>query len=217
MKGLIRNNFYKVEGSLKSTLLISAACALVLLLVGKTAESSNYLLGFTIAGILGGYGSLTVTAIQQDAASKWDKFELTLPVRRKDVVTARYISSLLYILIGFFISILSILPFYIVTGSIDLERVGFGLTFGLGFALAISTFMIPLVMLFGTDKVESMMLVSVIAGLLLLYGYNMIVTLLFKDASLITFVFRIGYIALSLLLFFLSYLISCGIYKKKEL
>lgn len=217
MKGLIRNNFYTVEGSLKATLLLSFAAAIVLAIVGKVTGDGGNLFSFIIAGNLGGFGSLAMTVMQKDAVSKWDKFELTMPVSRKDVVTARYISCMLYVLIGVIVSIISVLVFYLVTGSVDLERVGYGYAFGIGFALAIPTFMIPLVMIFGTDKTEPLMLVSVVAGLLLFFGSSKIMTPFLKDVTNANLIFRLSYMAFSVMLFLVSYLLSCWIYKKKEL
>ncbi len=217
MKGLIRNNFYTVEGSLKATLLLSFVAAIVLAIVGKVTADSGNLFSFIIAGNLGGFGALAMTVMQKDAASKWNKFELTMPVSRKDVVTARYISCMLYVLIGVIVSMISIFVFYLVTGSANLERAGYGYAFGIGFALAIPTFMIPLVMILGTDKTEPLALVSVIAGLLLFFGSSAIMTPFLKDAANANYIFRLSYVAFSIVLFVASYLLSRWIYKKKEL
>lgn len=217
MKGMIRNNFYTVEGSLKATLLLSLAATIVLAIVGKITPDSGSLFGLIIGGNLGGFGALAATAMQKDAASKWNKFELTMPVSRKDVVTARYLSSMLYVLIGIIVSIISVLVLYLMTGSLNLERVGFGFVFGLSFALAIPTFMIPLVMIFGTDKTETLMMVSVIMGLVLFFGSSAIVNPFLKDIANANLIFRLSYVASSIVLFVVSYLLSCWIYKKKEL
>lgn len=217
MKGLIRNNFYTVEGSLKATLLLSLAAGIVLAIVGKVAGDSGSLTSLIIAANLGGYGSLVVTVMQKDAASKWNKFELTMPVNRNDVVTARYISCLLYVLIGIAAAILSILLFYLATGSLNLERASYGFAFGFGFAMSMPTFMIPLSIIFGTDKTEPFMLVAVVMGLALFFGSNAVMAPFLKDAAHADLLFRLSYVVFSLLLFVVSYLISCWAYLKKEL
>lgn len=217
MKGLIRNNFYTVEGSLKLMVLLSLAAAIVLAIVGRIQGDSGNIASVIIAANLGGYGALSMTMIQQDAASKWNKFELTIPVSRKNVVTARYISCMLYVLIGVLMAIVSIVVFYLVTGTLNLERAGYGCAFGVGFALALPTFMTPLAMIFGTDKTESLMIVSVIASLVLFFGSSVIMTPFLKDFANADFVFRTSYMAFSVVLFVISYLISCQIYKKKDL
>lgn len=217
MKGLIRNNFYTVESSLKATLLLSFAASLVLTIASMTTGNNSNLLSLIIAANLGGYGSLATTLIQKDAASKWNKFELTMPVSRKDVVTARYISSLLYVLIGAFVSIVSTFVFHLVTGSLNWDRAGYGFAFGIGFALSLPTFMIPLVISFGTDKTEPFMLVSIIAGLVLFFGSSVVTGSFLNASEHADFIFRLSYVAFSIVLFVVSYLFSCWLYKKKEL
>ena len=90
--------------------------------------------------------------------------------RKQKNPTAWYLSSAFYVLIGLVVAIISVLLFYVVSGIVHFERIGYGFAFGIGFALSIPTFMIPLVMIFGTDKTEPLMFVSVIAGLLLFFG-----------------------------------------------
>lgn len=217
MKGLIRNNFYTVESSLKATLLISFAVSIVLAIVAKVTGDSGSLFSFIIAGNLGGFGSLAATALQKDAASKWDKFELTMPISRKDVVTAQYISNIFYVLIGVLASIVGVFVFYLATGSVNWERANYGFAFGIGFALSMPTFMHPLLMIFGTDKTEPFLLAAIIMGFVLFFGSSAVITPFLKDAAHADFIFRAGYVVFSIALFAISYLLSCRIYKKKEL
>ncbi len=217
MKGLIRNNFYTVEGSLKATLLLSFVAAIVLAIVVRFNSDNGPLLTGIIGGNLGGFGALAMTVMQKDATSKWNKFELTMPVRRRDVITARYISSLLYVLIGAAMALLSVMAFYLATGVLNPERMIYGFVFGFGFALSISTFMFPLLLLFGADKTETMMLISVMASLGLFFGASAIATPILIDFENANLVFRVSYVAFCIVLFGVSYLLSCWIYKKKEL
>ena len=217
MKGLIRNNFYTVEGSLKSTLLISLIAAVVLAIVAMYNSDSGFLLSGIIGGNLAGFGALAMTAIQKDAASKWNKFELTMPVRRRDVITARYISCLLYVLIGIVMALVSALPFHLATGALNLERLSYGFVFGWGFALSMPTFVIPLVLILGTDKTEPIIVVSIIAGLVLFFGYSAVCSPFFSNLEHSDFLFRLSYVIFCTVLFVLSYLISCRLYRKKEL
>lgn len=217
MKGLIRNNFYTVEGSLKATLLLSLTAAIVLAIVGKVVGDSGNLFSLVISGNLGGFGALAASSMQKDAATKWNKFELTMPVSRKDVVTARYVSCMLYVLIGIGMALINVFVFYLATGHINLERMSYGFVFGVGFALSMPTFMMPLSMIFGTDKTDSFMIVSIIAGLALFFGYTAALSPFFRNIENSDFMFRLSYVVFIIVLFVVSYLLSCRIYKKKEL
>lgn len=217
MKGLIRNNFYNVEGSLKATILIGIIAMIATAVLGMYFPYSTVLLSALTGGILGGFGALAGTAMQKDGASKWNKFELTMPVSRGDVIKARYISFLLYILIGIFMAALSVLLFYAVTGSVSIERLSYGLAFGISFAMAIPTFMTPLILIFGTDKNEVLLMVSVIIGISLFFCSSVILSPFLRNFSNPDLVFRSGYMIFSSVLFAASYLLSVLLYKRKEL
>lgn len=217
MKGLIRNNFYNVEGSLKVTMLIGFIAMVAVAVVGIYVPNSNALIASIISGMLGAFGALAGTVIQKDGTSKWNKFELTMPISRNDVIKARYISFVLYILIGIFMAILSVLLFYAVTGTVNLERVGYGFIFGIAFAMSIPTFLTPLVLIFGTDKNETLLMVSVAISLGLFFGSSAILTPFFSHFSNPNLVFRLGYLIFAVLLFAVSYLFSIFLYKRKEL
>lgn len=217
MKGLIRNNFYTVEGSLKTTVLIGFIAMISFTIISIFFPNNRNLAPSLIGGILGLFGALACTAIQKDGASKWSKFELTMPISRNDVIKARYISFVLYILIGAFMALLSVLLLYVVTGAVNLERAGYGFAFGSSFAMSIPTFMTPLVLIFGSDKNETLLMVSIVINLVLFFGSSAVLTPFLSDFSNADLVFRSGHFIFSILLYLLSYLFSLCLYKKKEL
>lgn len=217
MRGLIKNNFYTVEGSLKATILVCFIAVIASSIAGIYFPNNAALSVCVISGILGAFGALSGTAIQKDGASKWNKFELTMPINRNDVIKARYISFVLYILIGAFMAILSVLLFYAVTGTVNLERVGYGFAFGIAFAMSIPTFMTPLVLVFGSDKGEILLMVSITISLGLFFVSSAVLTPFLRDFSNDNLVFRLGFFVFSVLLFAVSYFLSVFLYKKKEL
>lgn len=217
MKGLIRNNFYNVEGSLKVTILLGFIAIAAIAVAGLHFPNNDALIAGIIGGMLGAFGALAGTAIQKDGASKWNKFELTMPISRADVIKARYISFVLYILLGIFMAILSAMIFYVVTGAVNTERMGYGFIFGVSFAMSIPTFMTPLILIFGTDKNEVLLMVSIILGLGLFLVSSVVITTFLRDFSNANLVFRLGYLIFSIVLFAVSYFLSVFIYKRKEL
>lgn len=217
MKGLIRNNFYNVESSLKLTILIGFIGMIAIPIIGIYFPNNDTLISGFIGGMIGAFGALAGTAIQKDGTSKWNKFELTMPISRTDVIKARYISFVLYILVGIFMAILSVLLFYAVTGSVNLERMGYGFVFGISFAMSLPAFMTPLILIFGKDKNETILMVSAVMGLGLFLGSSAVLTPFLSDFSHSNLVFRLGYYIFSIVLFVISYLFSLFLYKRKEL
>ncbi len=216
MRGLIRNNFYMVSGSITAGIIASFAAMILGALTNETVVYS------IMGGQIGGFGALAATAIQKDAASKWSRFELTMPVKRSDVIKARYISFLLFILIGFILAVMTVVvhgvTINVVSGEmVDFERIGYVFTFGVAFALSIPTFMVPLVLIFGADKNEILLFVSAGIGLALFIGSSAIIALSLPIEYNTNLIFRGGYLLLSIVMLSISYRVSLMIYKKKEI
>ncbi|MDO5795007.1 MAG: hypothetical protein Q4Q00_12585, partial [Turicibacter sp.] len=73
MKGLIRNNFYSVESTLKWTI---AFCIVVniLVVIGMIRfENIDDFLPILMFGQIGAFVGLTATALKKDHTSKWSK------------------------------------------------------------------------------------------------------------------------------------------------
>ncbi len=215
MKGLVRNNFYMVSGSLLLSIVVSFVAMILGALTNETVVYS------IIGGQLGGFGALAATAIQKDATSKWSRFELTLPIRRSEVIKARYLSSILFIAIGFALATLTAVvhgaTLNIVRGEmVDFERIGYVFTFGMAFAFSVPTFMIPLVLLFGADKSETLLFVSAGIGLGLFLGSSMLVGYILPQEYNINLIFRVAYLTVSIIMLTISYIVSRQIYKRKE-
>lgn len=217
MKGLLRNNLYAAEGSLKTMVLISFITMIAIAIGCFFYPIGNIVVTPCVSGLFGGFGALTGTAIQKDVNCKWNKFELTMPVSRKDVVSARYLSFLIYILLGLFMAILCIFLFYVASGSINLERVSYSFAFGMTFALLIPTFLYPLVLIFGTDKNEMLLFVSIFLALGLYFVGSVLVSPFLKRFEYPNLIFRISFIIVSIGLFVLSYIFSLLYYRRKEL
>ena len=217
MKGLLRNNFYATESSIKATVLTSFIGIIAITIGGLLYPLNNTIMTIVVSGILGGFGALAGTAVQKDVNCKWSKFELTMPVSRKDVVSARYFSFFIYIMLGVFMAILSVFLFYLVSDSIKLERVGYSFTFGIAFAFSIPTFLYPLVLIFGSDKNETLLLIAIFLGVGLFFGSSVLTSPFLQSFEHSNLIFRISYMIASIGLFVLSYIFSLFYYSKKEL
>ncbi|MFI3202672.1 MAG: ABC-2 transporter permease [Eubacteriales bacterium] len=220
MKGLIRNNFYSIGSSLPILIASELALLIVGIIILTVKGNQNEFLTIAISGgiigsQLGGCGALCGTAIQKDALSQWSKFELTLPVSRATVIKSRYISFLLYCVIGLMMSLITVASIYLLELPVITERIGYSLVFGIVFALAIPTFMTPLILIFGADKNEILLFISIVLGLGLFWGSATLANVLFAGVS--NLYFRSAYLIFSGILYVLSYLLSRYLYKRKEL
>ncbi len=148
--------------------------------------------------------------------AKWSKYEITLPVSRGDLVLAKYISVVILLVLGIFMGavtvLLSCISGHMMTLPIMLRGFEIGLTVSF-FSIAV---MYPLVLKFGTEKNELILILSTFGaiGMQLLTaaclakwtdGMNMRHPLV---EAVSTFI--------AIIVFFASYFVSVRIHKGKE-
>jgi hypothetical protein len=155
------------------------------------------------------------TSLKMDAASKWNKFEITLPVTRRNIITAKYISFLFLILIGVATTLITV-AFQGLWGELNSNMIISGYGYGLQLSFSTIAIVYPLILKLGAEKSETLMFAA--AGLS--FGLRMLVwyllylsdkTIYFKS-SIVDYVS----LALALVTFVLSYFLSVRIHKKKE-
>lgn len=217
MKALIRNNFYSVGSALKWTI---AFCIIVnfAIIIGAVRFTNNDIfLPILIIGQIGAFTGLTGTALQKDNASNWSKYERTLPVKIRDIVMARYISFLTFSIIGISLATLTVVLLSVISAQpMNLERIGYGYSFGITFALLVPALLYPLVLKFGADKSEIILIISVAISLFLFNGGSVILTPYLINLNNANIIYRISCIVISAVMFISSYFISLSIYKRKE-
>ena len=217
MKGLLRNNYYGVIDGAKILLSLFAVMGIALLISG----SSELFIIFALApATLLAFNA--VSSLRKDASTKWIKYELTTPVRRKDIIKSRYISHALWTLIG------SFLPFIFVAFAILIHGNKFFypemrdpvacFSAGLSSALFIGVFFYPSVYCLGTEKNELLLILSLIGAIATTMG---IAILLYagSDANLTDVEFFIAIVislAIATAAYILSYFITTFIYPQKE-
>lgn len=95
MKGLIRNNFYSMESNLIISFIMATALVFMPLFI-KNIMIYPVIIAVQIFLFVVNTG----TALHADNVAKWDKFELTLPIKRCMIIGAKYITFMLLILLG---------------------------------------------------------------------------------------------------------------------
>ena len=217
MKGLIRHNIYSLAEKMKLTIIINIIITIAFAVVGIF---NNFVYSWAAVVVLlqiAVYSVQAVSTLQTDANSQWNRFEITMPVRRKDVVGARYIGFILCGFVGIITALLTIGVLYFAQTNINYERVFFSFTFGVVLLLIVPALMHPLLLIFGIDKSETMLMISIAAATVLYVGSSMVFNLILPDLSSSNLVFRGLIILISGILFAISYIISRQLYQKREL
>lgn len=212
MKGLFLDNFYKTISSMKLFGLLVLIVAIILLAIGDY----NTLPLFVYISIT----ALSVNAVssmRKDADAKWNKYELVLPVTRKDIIKCKYLSYLFWVLIGTVIAAIFISLAVLIHGNIYFAygfRDVFTLfAFGIGIAVIVGALFYPMAYLFGVDKSETLLVISVIGSV----GLAVLLTWLINQVDALIYYPGLGVFVLAYILIYLaSYLVTGSIYNKKE-
>ena len=218
MTGLFKNNFYAVSELMKIMLSLSAAAGILLLVSG----SPELLTWFTILPAPAA-AVVSVFGLQRESRSQWSKYKLTLPVRRADILKSQYLTHTLW-------AILAMTAVSAVIGGTVL--IHGNLYFYYGFrdavtlvsaggviALLIGALSYPLHYLMNEDKAVIVPLLSTLGSVIIVLGLSALVSALsngrvlsdqqyYKSLGLI--------IAITVIIYFLSFFLSVRIFRRKE-
>jgi ABC-2 type transport system permease protein len=210
MIGLLLKDFYTLKQYTRSILIMLVFFALIS--VGMD-NSTSFFQGMFVMLFM----TMTISSFSYDNLAKWDRYALSLPVTKSTVVASKY---LLAIIMSMFGSAIAFLATSIMLIFRPVE--GFGIrehllvTYGvIMVAIFFASILLPLIYKFGVEK-SRLFLIAIFA-----VPFSLVVLLdklgiaLPPKETLIT-LFKLMPV-LILLIFFVSYLLSVGIYKNKEI
>lgn len=211
MKGLILNNLYSIEKSVKtSSILVGAAVIILVMTQHNAALRVALLLPFLLIPVQ------AFEVLKHDAMSGWNKFETTLPVTRKQIVGSKY-SSFLLLFIGTLLLVVCI--FFVVDQFMYsvIDQVFFNFLFrgmGIIFCLAASTFMLTYKL--GTEKSDSIMISSMGFTFCIFFGLSILIEIVLGNIQHVDEIFSVTFFIIAAMSLLISYILSVQIYKKKE-
>ena len=226
MKGLLRISYYNVEKSIKYTCF--ASCILIVIGIlgpkffGADDEFSSFISYSATYAIMGMFAGMSFTLLFNNSKSKWDKFVLTSPASRKDVIKSIYISFLLFALVAIAIATIFVLVTYLVMGNISFDKTFMGYTVGILLLLGVPAFLHPSVLMFGIDKGQFLFLISTALSLAILFLPSFVIGAIsgivdVSDPLFVNVIYRSIAIIISIILFAASYYLSVSIYSKRDL
>jgi len=211
MKGLILNNLYSMEKSIKSSSLLTVVAVVLLLLTNQsTALKVAAFLPFVLIPVH------AFEILKYDAMSGWNKYEIILPVIRKRIVESKYMTFLLLL-------IFSVLLVFCVAFTVHLlmfptmHSVFFNyLLRGMGLIICIAALIYPLTYKLGTEKSDSIMMGSVGFSLGMFFVIDFMLEMLISGVEDFDKKFSAIFFIMSIIFLIISYVISVNIYKNKE-
>lgn len=119
------------------------------------------------AGFLGGMivllmTMMSVSSFSYDDLAKWDKYALSLPISRKDMVISKYLLSIIFIVLGAVLSFVIVFVISNIKNSVNLWELLLGTYSSSAVAIIFISVLMPLLYKFGVEK-SRVMIIAVFA------------------------------------------------------
>ncbi|MGX9756762.1 ABC-2 transporter permease [Clostridioides difficile] len=211
MKGLILKDLLNLKSNIKVMILFM----IVFGYISSIGDGNN---SSFVGVIIVLCTTMVVSTFSYDDLNKWDSYVLTMPIKRNTIVLSKYLTMLIFSLIGVIFSLIIsiVIGYFKNTLVLGETLIITGLIFSISVCFA--SFILPLIYKFGTEKARLLMIAcfliptAVILGLKsLLERFNSNISI---EIILNTLVYCLPFIAI--LFFVISYFISTKIYCKKE-
>ena len=154
---------------------------------------------------------LPTTFMSYDEKANWDKYALSMPLSRDDMVLSKYIISIFFFAAAFLLNIV----LNLLMGSTEIEKMLFESTILSTVGILYISIILPILFKYGVEKSRLIVLMVffapwIIVVLFLKLNVNIPYKQIFNTYSSILPL-------ISIVIFIISILISLNIYKKKEL
>ncbi|MGO0905463.1 ABC-2 transporter permease [Clostridioides difficile] len=211
MKGLILKDLLNLKSNMKVMILF-------MILFGYMSSIGDGNNSSFVSVIIVLCTTMIVSTFSYDDLNKWDSYVLTMPIKRNTIVLSKYLTMLIFSLMGVIFSlIISIINGYFKNTLILSETLIItGLI--LSISVCFASLILPLIYKFGTEKARLLMIASFLIPTAALLGLKNLLERFNSNVSieiiLNTLVYCLPFIAI--LFFVISYFISTKIYCKKE-
>ena len=155
MKGLIQNNLYSMENSILIAFIISIFLA-ILPLGGVNPTFLPMIISIQIFVFVVNI----CTSLRADETAKWNKFELTLPVKRSNLVLAKYLSIIILIFVGIMMGTVTMVLSSHFDYAVSRSMLVYGFEYGLTLSILSMSIMYPLTLVLGAEKSEIIFILS---------------------------------------------------------
>ena len=208
MKGVLVKDLYIARSNILVTII-----SLVVLGFGLSflLETSALLVLAPVAATTAAFISIT-----SDAASKWNKNVITMPVSRNQIIGEKF---LFYILLAVLGMLTALVPCAVIASfgmDITLRSLLLYGSIGMSATLLAGGISLPCAYLFDPEKSQIVFMMSFMAGTGIITGLVLLINLLFPVKENILLAFHIVLI-ISVIWFFISYRIAVKVYQKRDI
>lgn len=209
MIGLIKKDFLMLKGNFKTWFIL---LFVYIVMAFQESMSLTFLLPFMCVVTM-------LSTFSYDSYNKWDAYVCSLPDGRKNSVRAKYIATILLILVTVIITtILTIIIGYYRTKTINLESMGETIMGAIFATTLLQSIMYPAIYKFGVEKAR-------IAIFIVVFGFALIGGVLSKYIDFESIIQGLAFLEnymmiiipiIIVVMLYISYKISEAIYNRKE-
>ncbi len=209
MKGLLLKDFYIVKDSLLALLLVYITVS-----VGMSFLVSPWVFIIIAAVMLSMMSASTITS---DKTSQWDKFAVTLPVKKEQVVSSKYMMYAVLCLTGMVIGVILSSCIALFKGEFHFGEMLPYILVGLMVCLVSASVSIPLNFIFKEEKMASVSMILSYSVTAVIFILVVLMLNQFIDVKSNFILVCAGGAIIGIILFFLSWLIArkyvlrCGV------
>ena len=210
MHGLIQKDLYSLRGSLKSILLITIVFGVIFI-----PQAGGVSL---IAVMVFMMSSLVISTISMDDFVKWDKYALTLPLSRKDIVKSKYELLLLLSITGAVIGLVVTTAYNLVVNQASVEDMLMMGIMMVAISITLLGIVMPVIYKFGVEKARILMMACIFLPIVLILGLVYAADNFGNGLPEVSNLLIIAItLVISAVVFLLSYFVSLRIYSKTDL
>lgn len=217
MNGLLKNNFYAVLPNVKW--FSAAMIFLGLFVIAADNDIPNLLIGYMLLSMVG-FPINGIASMRREGASKWQKYKLTTPVRRKDIVTSYFLNQLVWMGVGMLFAAVCVSFSVMAHGFPFDQRTDILMLFtaGVSVSLLTSAAFFVLSPLGGDERNEVILIISLINGIGVVMGLVSFINWMYgPELEFIQIVAGAALILIcALCSFVVGYFLTVGIYKRKD-
>lgn len=208
MKGVLVKDLYIARSNILVTVV-----SLIVLGFGLSflLESSALLVLAPVVSTTAAFISIT-----SDAASKWNKNVITMPVSRNQIIGEKFLFYILLALTGMLTALVPCLILLCFGGDVTLYSLCLYGTIGISVCLLAGGISLPCAYLFDPEKSQIVFMMSFMAGTGIIAGFVLLINLIFPVKENILLTFNIV-LAISAVWFFISYRIAVKVYQKQDI
>lgn len=155
-------------------------------------------------------------SITSDAASKWNKNVITMPVSRNQIIGEKFLFYILLAVLGMLIALIPCVVLACFGMDITLYSLLLYGSIGMSATLLAGGISLPCAYLFDPEKSQIVFMMSFMASTGIITGIVLLINLVFPVKEHILLAFNIVLI-ISVIWFFISYRIAVKVYRKQDI